>query len=70
MYTEWLATEHYRLHVIETWPNGPRKETALAAARSALGSLLRTTPINGAEFRCAICVGQQLGIASRKGAWA
>ena len=58
MHMEWLATEHHRLHVIEQWPNGPRKEVALAAARSALESLLRTKPLDGSTFRCAICAGR------------
>jgi hypothetical protein len=59
MFTEWLATEHYRLHVIEKWPNGPRKEAVLASARSALESLLRTTPLSASAFRCAICADKQ-----------
>jgi len=59
MQREWLATEHYRLHVIEQWPNGPRKEAVLTAARSALESLLRTTPRNGSAFRCPICAGKR-----------
>jgi hypothetical protein len=50
---EWLAVEHYRIHLMELWPDGPRKEAGLAAARSALEGIgcmgTRTS------FTCAIC---------------
>jgi hypothetical protein len=55
MYAAWLASEHSRIHLIEQWPDGPRKEAALAAARSALDSLLRSSRSDGSEFRCAVC---------------
>ncbi len=54
MHTAWLATEHNRIHLIEEWPEGPRKEAALASARSALESLQRSLPCDE-TFRCAIC---------------
>lgn len=54
MCREWLAMEHYRIHVMEEWPDGPRKEAGLAAARSALESLMRTMP-QGPSFLCAAC---------------
>ena len=53
MHTEWLAQEHYRIHVMEEWPEGARKEAGLAAARSALKSLELTSP--GSAFTCEIC---------------
>ena len=53
---EWLAVEHHRIHVIELWPDGPRKEAALAAARSALEGLASTTP-EASSFTCATCTG-------------
>jgi hypothetical protein len=58
MYTQWLASEHSRIHLIEQWPDGPRKTAALAAARSALESLLglhRSVPGDASPFRCSIC---------------
>ena len=58
MYTEWLAIEHYRLHLMEEWPEGARKDAGVAAARSALNSLERTAPVNSAVFECAICSGR------------
>ena len=36
MHIEAIAFEHYIVHVIELWPDGPRKEAGLASARSAL----------------------------------
>jgi hypothetical protein len=54
MLSEWLAVEHYRIHVMELWPEGIRKEAGLAAARSALESLARTIP-DGSSFACATC---------------
>jgi hypothetical protein len=38
MHSEWLAMEHYRIHLMETWPEGPVKEAGPAAAWSALES--------------------------------
>jgi len=55
---EWLAMEHYRIHVIELWPGGPRKEAALAAARSALEVLAWTMP-EGSSFTCATCTSRR-----------
>jgi len=39
MRDQWLAMEHSRLHAVETWPDGPRKEAVLASIRSKLASL-------------------------------
>jgi hypothetical protein len=52
MTRSWLAMEHYRIHTIETWPEGPRKQAALAAARSTLESLRRTV---STELECVVC---------------
>jgi hypothetical protein len=59
MHAEWLATEHYRIHVMEQWPDGPRKDVGLAAARSALESLLRTASPNEPAFMCSICASRR-----------
>ena len=50
---EWLAVEHYRIHLMELWPDGPRKEAGLAAAHSAIESMgcMRARSL----FRCATC---------------
>jgi len=54
MYSEWIAAEHYRIHVMELWPDGPRKHAGLAAALSTLHSL-ESAKSWGASFQCAVC---------------
>ena len=61
MYEAWLATEHSRLHLIEQWPDGPRKEAALAAARSAMDGLLRRARSDESGFRCLVCANRRNG---------
>jgi hypothetical protein len=57
MHNEWLAMEHYRLHVIEQWADSPRKAAALAAVRSAIESLEPGWPPGAPSFACLICHG-------------
>ncbi len=52
MKDQWLAMEHYRLHLIEEWPDGPKKEGALAAIRSSLDSLTR---LGAKPVECGVC---------------
>jgi hypothetical protein len=47
MISDWIAMEYHRLHVVEKWPDSPRKEANLAAIRSALASLSRETLSSG-----------------------
>ena len=54
MFPELLAMEHYRLHVIERWPAGLRKSTALAAVRSAIESLCCGEP-DDSTWECVVC---------------
>lgn len=54
MNTDWVAMEHYRLHVVEEWEDGPRKESALAAIRSSLESLKRFVAPER-TFECWVC---------------
>jgi hypothetical protein len=51
MHLEWLAVEHYRLHVVEEWPDGPHKHAALAGIHSTLESLTQGHP----EMECPPC---------------
>jgi hypothetical protein len=44
MQKEWLTVEQYRIHVMQLWPDGDRKEASLAAARMTLKSLARAMP--------------------------
>jgi hypothetical protein len=58
MHIEPAAFEHYRIHVIELWPDGPRKEAGLGSARSVLDRMVRTMP-EGSSFECAICASRR-----------
>jgi hypothetical protein len=49
MVSEWMAVERNRIAVMELWPEGPRKEAGLTAARSSLESLGRNMP-EGCSF--------------------
>jgi len=52
MRRQWIATEHYRLHIVEGWPDSPYKEATLRGIRSALASLGNDPSIIPA---CPIC---------------
>jgi hypothetical protein len=54
MRDQWLAMEHYRLHSVEEWPDGPKKEAALAGIRSKLDSL--SGDALASHIHCAICL--------------
>lgn len=56
---EWLATEHYRLHRVEEWPDSPHKEAALSAIRSSLVSLTRNLPPDADLPDCEICLSRK-----------
>ena len=55
MFSEALSMEHYRLHVIEQWPDGLTKQAALSAIHSTIDGLLRRDPASGADWTCIIC---------------
>lgn len=59
MYPQWIAMEHYRMHVIETWPDGPRKNAGLAAVRSALNALESAPPATAPPFVCDVCAARR-----------
>lgn len=56
MNSQWLKTEHHRLHVVEEWPDGPQKEAALSAIRSKLASLMHYLPPESRGSGCEICL--------------
>jgi len=47
MYTEWMGFEQYRIHVMERWPDCPRKRAGLASASSALDGIARSMSNKG-----------------------
>src|ERR1700685_2064795 len=59
---EWIAMEHSRLHMIEEWPEGPRKEASLAAIHSTLGGLTGGHSQRAQPF-CEICLSRPIGPA-------
>lgn len=59
MHFQWFKTEHYRLHVIEEWPDSPHKQAALAAIRSKLASLARNLPREFHWHDCEICLNRR-----------
>jgi hypothetical protein len=63
MYEAWLAAEHSRLHLIEQWPDGLRKEAALAAVRSAMDGLVRRRRSDESGFQCFVCANRRNGVA-------
>jgi hypothetical protein len=58
MHREWLAFEHYRIHMMDLWPDGPGKEAGLSAARSAIENLTRVMS-NESSFQCASCANRR-----------
>lgn len=48
MVKRWIAIEHYRMHLVESWPDSDHKQATLAAIRAALASL----GDNGSESCC------------------
>jgi hypothetical protein len=59
MYSQWIRMEHYRMHLFETWPVGPRKTAHLAAARSALIALESAAPGAAPVFVCEVCAARR-----------
>jgi hypothetical protein len=56
MKDQWLAMEHYRLHTVEEWPDGPYKDGALAAIQASVESLIRS---GAGPIDCHICLGRK-----------
>ena len=53
--TESLAMDHYRLHIIERWPEGAHKDAALSSVRCSLAGLFRSESSDPASWRCVAC---------------
>ncbi len=56
MHRDSLAMEHYRMHVMEQWPDSPTKTASLATVRATIESLERTKPAGATPFTCAECL--------------
>jgi hypothetical protein len=59
MRLQWLSMEHYRLHIVEEWPDGSYKEATLAAIHSTIKRTGQNSlgPIGVAE--CTICLSRR-----------
>jgi hypothetical protein len=55
MLSQWVAVEHYRLHLVERWPDSPHKEATLAAIYSTLASLRQDSRSASASLECVVC---------------
>ena len=55
MISEWIAIEHYRLHLVENWPHSAHKEATLAAIHSTLAGLDRNWRVT-ARQTCMMCL--------------
>ena len=62
MHSGWLALEHYRLHVMEQWPDGPAKAAGIAAVRSALKRLAASGAASEPAFECHECLTNRNGL--------
>ena len=60
---QWMKMEHYRLHVVEEWPDSPHKKAVLAAIRSTLGRLQTDLPSGFELQRCIVCSSRRAGSA-------
>ena len=60
MHYGWLAEEHNRLHVVESWPESAHKQAVLRAIRSTIQSLSRSLRLEDLPF-CAVCLGRTHG---------
>ena len=59
MQKQWVAMEHYRLHMVEEWPDSPYKQATLAAIQSTLVSLLPEAGVATSQQQCAICMSRK-----------
>ncbi len=49
MVSQWIAMEHYRMHLVEGWPESDLKLATLASIRASIASL------GGESFGCSEC---------------
>jgi hypothetical protein len=62
MFSSWIAVEHYRLHLVERWPNSPHKEATLAAVYSTLASLEQDSRSATAPLECVVCCARRSAV--------
>jgi hypothetical protein len=62
MLSHWIAVEHYRLHLVERWPDSPHKDATLAAIYSTLAALGQNSLLTTASRECVICSAKRLAV--------
>ena len=55
MFNSWIAMEHYRIHMIEQWPEGAQKEAASPRPGQRLSELEGSAPTEAVPSFCVIC---------------
>ena len=58
MNSQWLKTEHDRLHIVEQWPESPHKQAALEAIWSKIASLTLALS-DDCHLQCEVCLSRQ-----------
>jgi len=56
---QWIKVEHYRLHCVEMWADGPRKQVVLAGIRSVLERLQAVSPSPAGSMQCSVCASRR-----------
>jgi hypothetical protein len=56
---QWIAMEHYRMHTVEHWPDGPYKRATVNAIHASLNRLTEGAPRTDA-LACSICSQRKL----------
>jgi hypothetical protein len=59
MLSQWIKTEHHRLHCVERWPDSPYKEVVLAAIHSVLERLKAALPAPMEPPQCMVCASRR-----------
>jgi hypothetical protein len=62
MLSLWIAVEHDRLHLVERWPDSPRKEATLAAIYSTLASLGQDSQSPTVSPECVVCYARRAAV--------
>lgn len=61
MRNQWIASEHYRLHTVEGWPDSPYKEATMRAIQSTLASLAQDPACAAQIPQCEVCLNRRRG---------
>jgi hypothetical protein len=59
MRSQWIASEHHRLHTVECWPDSPYKEATLRAIRAAIASLTGDSSMPACVPLCEVCLNRR-----------